>query len=83
MILLNLSILHSPCVSEGCTVEYKHCSGCNESFPCKSRQVLDGKTVAQLNEMIEGLKTVTVYGDQEGLEDLEDSEDLEDDAATS
>lgn len=64
-ILTNLNILHSPCASEACTIPYRHCSGCNESYPCKSAQVLAGKTVAQLNAEIEQMQTMTIYGDQE------------------
>lgn len=64
-ILTNLNILHSPCASEGCTVAYKHCSGCNESFPCKTAQVLAGKTVAQLNAEIMAMQSVSFYGDQQ------------------
>jgi hypothetical protein len=63
-ILTNLNILHSPCASEGCTVTFKHCSGCNESFPCKTAQVLAGKTVNQLNADIDAMSAVTLYGDQ-------------------
>jgi hypothetical protein len=78
-ILTNLSILHSPCVSEKCTVEYQHCSGCNESYPCKSRQVLDGRSVAQINAKIDELtkgETITVLGDQAFIsaDDVEISE---------
>jgi hypothetical protein len=71
-ILTNLNILHSPCAAEGCTIQYKHCSGCNESFPCKSAQVLAGKSVAQLNRDIEEMQAVTIYGDQADLEDGDD-----------
>lgn len=67
-ILTNLAILHSPCVSQNCEVKTKHCSGCNESYPCKSRQILEGKTVNQINrqidEMLAGNATVTIEGDQ-------------------
>jgi hypothetical protein len=71
-ILTNLNILHSPCAAEGCTIQYKHCSGCNESFPCKSAQVLAGKSVAQLNRDIEEMQAVTIYGDQADLEGGDD-----------
>lgn len=67
-ILTNLSMLHIPCVSPNCTVEVTHCSGCNESYPCKSRQILDGRTVSQINAQIDALtqgdETITIYGDQ-------------------
>jgi hypothetical protein len=76
-ILTNLNILHSPCAAEGCTIQYKHCSGCNESFPCKTAQVLAGKSVAQLNRDIEEMQAVTIYGDQLDLEDGVDGDDAE------
>lgn len=65
-ILTNLAILHSPCASESCQVPYKHCSGCNESFPCKSAQILAGRSVAQINREIELMaeETITITGDQ-------------------
>ncbi len=67
-ILTNLAILHSPCISENCEVKFKHCSGCNESFPCKSRLILEGRTVSQINrqidEMLAGNATVVIEGDQ-------------------
>ena len=65
-VFTNMHFLHSPCVTESCTVDYQHCSGCNESYPCKSRQILDGRTVAQINKQIELMQqeTVTVFGDQ-------------------
>lgn len=71
-ILTNLAHLHSPCVSEKCEVLYKHCSGCNESFPCKTAQVLAGKTVAQLNRQISEMESVTLYGDQAVEDEDED-----------
>jgi hypothetical protein len=78
-ILTNLAILHSPCVSEGCQVLYKHCSGCNESFPCKSAQILAGRSVAQINKMIDGMseesETITLLGDQAVI-----SSDLDEDS---
>lgn len=64
-VLTNMHILHSPCVSEACEVKYQHCSGCNESYPCKSRQILDGRTVAQINKQISLMQeTVVIEGDQ-------------------
>lgn len=76
-ILTNLNILHSPCAAEGCTVKYTHCSGCNESFPCKTAQVLAGKTVAQLNAEIAAMQTVTLYGEQFEDGEEEEEEDVE------
>lgn len=66
-ILTNLQMLHSPCSAEGCPTTYQHCAGCTETYPCKTAQVLAGKTVAQINEKIAAL---TIRGDQaldEGL----------------
>ena len=78
-ILTNLAILHSPCVSENCEVKVQHCSGCNESYPCKSRLILEGKTVAQINrrieEMLAGNATVTISGDQAVVESDEVAQD--------
>lgn len=82
-ILTNLHMLHTPCVSEKCEVKFQHCSGCNESYPCKSRQILDGRTVAQINSQIDALtrgETITVLGDQAVLsaDDDFESENKED-----
>ena len=73
-ILTNLNILHSPCASEACTITYPHCSGCNETFPCKTAQVLAGRSVAQVNAEIDRMQSITIYGDQEELESAESTE---------
>ena len=74
--LMNLNFLHSPCASDKCEVDYQHCSGCNESYPCKSAQVLAGKSVAQLNRQIDEMGTFTISGDQ-AVEVVEEDGDEE------
>lgn len=68
-ILMNLSALHSPCTSPDCSVQHQHCAGCSESYPCKSAQILAGRTVAQVNRRIDEMlasadESVVIHGDQ-------------------
>jgi hypothetical protein len=54
--LFRVRKLHSPCISEKCPIDYQHCTGCNESFPCQTIHALEG--TKPINE------TITLYGDQ-------------------
>lgn len=54
--LFRVRELHSPCVAEQCPVEYTHCAGCNEAYPCQTMHALEG--TKPINHAI------TLYGDQ-------------------
>lgn len=54
--LLRVRNLHSVCASDECGIDYPHCTGCNEPFPCKTIHALDGTKPAN--------HTITLYGDQ-------------------
>lgn len=40
--LIRVRQLHSPCVSPECPIDFQHCTGCNEAFPCKTIHALEG-----------------------------------------
>lgn len=63
--LFRVRELHSPCISENCPIEFRHCTGCNESYPCRTMLAIEGTT--QLRD------TITVYGDQELTEGAEET----------
>lgn len=54
--LFRVRELHSPCIAEQCPIEFTHCTGCNEPFPCQTVHALEG--TKPLNQ------TITLYGDQ-------------------
>lgn len=54
--LFRVRELHSPCASEQCKVEYRHCAGCNESFPCLTVHALEG--TKPINH------SISLFGDQ-------------------
>lgn len=61
--LMRVRQLHVPCGNLACPVEYTHCSGCNEAYPCKTVYAIEGTSPLK--------ETITVYGDQQPEDGVE------------
>ncbi len=62
--LFRIRELHSPCINSECPIEFRHCTGCNEPFPCKTIYALEGTSPLK--------DTITLYGDQNAEQSSEE-----------
>ena len=58
--LFRVRELHSPCVNEECPIEFRHCTGCNEPFPCKTIYALEGTSPLKGTFVVEGEQSILV-----------------------
>jgi len=62
--LFRVRQLHSPCISEECQIDFRHCTGCNEPFPCKTIYALEGTSPIKDTITIEGDQLIEVVGEK-------------------
>lgn len=63
--LFRVRQLHSPCISEECKIDFRHCTGCNEPFPCKTIYALEGTSPIKDTITIEGDQLIEVVGEKD------------------
>lgn len=69
--LMRVRQLHLPCSAEHCQINYPHCSGCNEPFPCKTIYAIEGTSPIKETIIVEGEQSIEVVGSSDASEGSE------------